>query len=211
MIKIFAVIFLMSISLFSRENPFFPASGEEAMPFTTNKEVLQVPLQRAAITLPSTARIVKSVTIKYKNLDGSVVETTEKLDNSVDWHLPIFISQNINTQEQKSEAPKKIKKIYRRLLSTSFVKISSENKKIKVTTKDKLIRNFMLTEPHRIVCDIKRNINIRSLEKDISKNSIVKKIRIGNHKGYYRIVIELDGYYKYKLIKKKPNYIFMLE
>jgi len=211
MIKILGIIFFMSISLFSRENPFFPAHGEEAMPFTSNKEVVQIPLKRAAITLPSTARIIKSVTVKYKNLDGSVVATTEELDNSVDWHLPIFISQNINTQVQNSEAPKKIKKMYKKLLSTSFVEISSAKKEIKISTKDTLIRNFMLTKPHRIVCDIKRNIDIRSLEKSIPKNSIIKKIRIGNHNGYYRIVIELDGYYKYKLIKKKPNYIFMLE
>ena len=211
MIKILGIIFLMSISLLSRENPFFPANGEKAMPFTTNKEILQVPLKRVAITLPSTARIIKSVTVRYKNLDGSIVETTEKLDNSVDWHLPIFISQNINIQGQKSELPKKIKKVYRKLLSTDFVKISSENKKIKITTGDELLRNFMLTDPHRIVCDIKRDINIRSLEKSIPKNSIVKKIRIGNHNGYYRIVLELDGYYKYQLAKKKPNYIFMLE
>ena len=211
MIKIFTVIFLMSLTLFARENPFFPSSDADEMLFTTNKEVVQVPLKRAAISLPSTARIVESVTVKYKNLDGSIVEKTEELGNSVDWHIPLFISQNINTQEKKSDIPKKKKINYQKLLSTSYVKISSLKKEIKISTKDKLIRDFMLTEPHRIVCDIKRDLDIRGLEKSISKHSIVKKIRIGNHNGYYRIVIELDGYYKYKLIKKKPNYIFMLE
>ena len=211
MIKIFRVIFLMSISLFARENPFFPSDGEVDMPFTTNKEVAQLPLKRAAISFPSTARILESVTVKYKNLDGSITEKTEELGNSVDWHLPLFISQNINTQKQQHKTQNKINKSYQKLLSTKYVKISSMKKEIKIKTNDKVIRNFMLPNPHRIVCDIKRDIDIRSLQKSISKNSIIKKIRIGNHKGYYRIVIELDGYYRYKLFKQKPNYIFTLE
>ena len=210
MVKIFTTIFLITLPLLARENPFLPVSNEEDIPFTTNKKIAQIPLKRASITLPSTARIVESITIKYKNLDGSITKKTEELGNSVDWHLPIFISQNINEESEKSVISKSIKKKYQKLLSSSFVQISSEDKKIKITTKDRVLRNFMLTNPHRIVCDIKRDIDISTLEKSIPKKSIVKNIRIGNHNGYYRIVIELDGYYTYHLLKRKPNYIFVL-
>ncbi len=203
MIKIFTVIFFINIALISRENPFLPATDEKGILVTANKKIEYAPLQHATITLPSTARTVENITIKYKNLDGSVTEKTEKLGNSVDWHLPLFLSQKLHSsvKEKKSELE---------LLKTHFVKISSTQKVIKISTRDKIIRNFMLTNPHRIVCDIKKAINMRSLEKSISKHSIVKKIRIGNHKGYYRIVIELDGHYKYHLVRKKHFSLFML-
>ena len=207
MIKIFTVIFLMSLTLFARENPFFPSSDADEMLFTTNKEVVQVPLQRAAISLPSTARILESVTVKYKNLDGSIVEKTEELGNSVDWHIPLFISQNINTSIV-GKAQKK--KVYLNVFSMKHMKIQTYKNEIKILTQDKMVRNFLLTNPHRIVCDFKRDIGIRSLEKNIKKKSVVKKIRVGNHKGYYRVVLELDGFYKYELLKSKDTQTFVL-
>ncbi len=214
MIKIFRLIFLLSISLFARENPFFPLSGEENIPYTTNKTVVEVPLQRAAISLPSTARILESVTVKYKNLDGSIVEKTEELGNSVDWHLPIFISQNIDdassTPSKTVQKKKSSKKKYTRVLIMKFITISTDKHEIKIETKDKLLRNFLLTNPHRIVCDFKRNIDIRSLEKKIKKSSCIKNIKVGNHNGYYRVVIELDGYYKYQVAQSKNSYEFLL-
>ena len=213
MIKILTVIFLISISLLARENPFFPSDSEEDMPFTTNKEVVEFPLKRATITLPSSARTLESVTIKYKNLDGSIVETTEELGNSVDWHLPIFISQNIEestTTVNQVEKKKTKKKKYTSIFSMKFIRIVTHKREIKIETKDKLIRDFLLTNPHRIVCDFKRDINIRSLEKKIKKNSCIQSLRIGNHKGYYRVVIELDGHYKYQVSQSKNSYEFLL-
>ncbi len=214
MIKFFTVIFLMSISLLARENPFFPLSGEESMPYTTNKTVVKVPLKRAAISLPSTARILESVTVKYKNLDGSIVDKTEELGNSVDWHLPIFISQNIDegipSTSKIIKKKKSNRKKYITILSMKFITIVTYKHQIKIKTKDRLLRNFLLTNPHRIVCDFKRNINIKSFEKKVKKSFYIKNIRIGNHNGYYRVVIELDGYYKYQLSHNKKSYDFLL-
>ena len=71
------------------------------MTITSNFTTTLDPLKRATLTLPSTARTIESVTIKYKNLDGSISEVSEELGNSVDWHLPIFISQNYGSMEEK--------------------------------------------------------------------------------------------------------------
>jgi len=99
MIKVFVLVFLMILSLHARENPFFPAAGEADIPFTSNAAMHLEPLKRAALSLPSTARTIESITVKYKNLDGSLSTKTEKLGNRVDWHLPLFISQNINASQ----------------------------------------------------------------------------------------------------------------
>ena len=94
MIKVFAVIFLFLISLHARENPFFPSDGELDLSLTTNQTADYQPLKQATITLPSTARVLQKVTISYKNLDGTIEEKSIELQNSIDWHLPLFISQS---------------------------------------------------------------------------------------------------------------------
>ena len=43
------------------------------------------------------------------------------------------------------------------------------------------------------------------------KNSVFTKIRVGNHDGYYRVVVELDGYYRYKLAKQADGCLVTLE
>jgi hypothetical protein len=202
--KFIFLISLLSLSLVARENPFFPSSGETDMSITSNKIIKQDPLRRATVTLPSTARTIESVTIKYKNLDGSISEYTEKLGNSVDWHLPIFISQNYGGVGSE---PKKVDK-YKRIAGLKFIHLYENKNSLKIETKDKMIRNFLLTKPHRIVCDFKREINIRSYEKEITSKSIVQKVKLGNHSGYYRVVIELDGYYRYRVKLVKGAYIF---
>ena len=215
------IIFVLLTSLIARENPFFPSSGEKAIPVTSNLNEELPPLKRATLTLPSTARVIEGVTVKYKSLDGSRHTQSIELDNSVDWHLPIFISQNYGSDEKKAEKttePKKAKiqkaqtqKIsYKKIAAIKLISFYVKDKKLKVITKDKIIRDFLLVKPHRIVCDLKRDTNIKSFVKDTSKDSRFTKIRIGNHDGYYRVVIELDGYYRYKMKKSEDGYIFTL-
>ena len=208
MVKVFIILSLLLLSLEARDNPFFPSTGELDIPLNANQEFKEKPLKRATITLPSSARTIESVTIKYKNLDGSIVSTTEELGNSIDWHLPVFISQNYVISAPNTKVTNKIK--YKRVTGLKFITLYQAGKKLKIVTKDKLIRNFLLVKPHRIVCDFARDIDVRSYEKNLSKNSIIKNVRFGNHDGYYRVVIELDGYYSYSTQKIKNSYIFTL-
>ena len=216
MVKTFFIIFVFLTSLNARENPFFPSTGEKDIPITSNISTELSPLKRATITLPSTARVIEGVSIKYKSLDGSKHTQSIELDNTVDWHLPIFISQSYGSDEKKVEKVKKTQQVekkkssYKKIASIKLISFYAKDKKLKVITKDKVIRDFLLVKPHRIVCDFKRDTNIKSFVKDTSKNSLFTKIRIGNHDGYYRVVIELDGYYRYKMKEISDGYIFEL-
>lgn len=203
---------LIPIFLTARENPFFPVDNAEDIPLTTNKIENTQPLRRATIKLPSTARTIESVTVEYKNLDGSLSTKKIQLHNSIDWHLPLFISQNYAASPEKRTYTTNKKRVlnYKKLASLPFISFYADGKELKIVTKDKLLRNFLLVKPHRIVCDFKRETDIGSYIKKISSNSLFKKIRIGTHRGYYRVVIELDGYYQYKLIDKKGYYLFTL-
>ncbi len=202
------------LSLHARENPFFNVD-EANMPVTSNQNISKEPLKRASLSFPSTARIIESVTVKYKNLDGTIQTKKIMLDNSIDWHLPVFISQTYTPLEEDIITPKKIVKkeqtTYKKLFSLPFISFSQNQKSLKVITNASMIRNFLLVHPHRIVFDIKQDIDIRSFSKKLLNNKIFTKIRIGNHKGYYRVVVELDGYYSYILHENKNIYFFNLK
>lgn len=207
MIKIFFLTTLLLLSLYARENPFFADKGEKDIIFSSNKDNSKVPLKRATITLPSEARILKKVIIEYKNLDGSISKKSIELDNSVDWHLPIFISQNYNDAKLKNIEKKDLK--YKEIAAIKYAKFYCSGKNIKIITDDKMLRNFQLANPARIVMDFKRDSTMKSYSK-ITNMPAYKEIRIGNHDGYYRVVIELDGLYKYEKTNISDGYLIRL-
>lgn len=237
MIRTLFISALLLLTLNARENPFFPSTGEKDIPVTTNEDNSQTPLKRAAITLPTQARVLQKVTIEFKNLDGSVENKSIELENSVDWHLPIFISQSYaenptaaqkeavtvpvakqkNVEPapatpivQKKTAPKAKETTFENIASIPFLNISSSSKSLKLTTNDEAIRNFLLVNPHRIVIDFKKDTEIKGLIKKVEGN-IFKKVRIGNHDGYYRVVVELDGHYRHDFKKVADGYLIELK
>ena len=214
MVKFIIFLSIFISSIFARENPFFSTS-DDVMPLTSNIEMRLEPLKRATITLPSTARTIQSVTIKYKNLDGSEESKSINLNNSIDWHLPIFISQSyakVTPRKNPSSSSKTLKRAssYKKILAHKSISFYENKRTLKIFTPNKLLRNFMLVNPHRVVMDFKSNDAMKALSKKTRIKSIYKKIRIGNHKGYYRVVIELDGPYTYKLNSIKNGYIIKL-
>ena len=214
MIRILFVSFFLLITLEARENPFFPSKGEKDIPYTSNQVKAAQPLKRSSITLPSSARIIKKVTIEYENLDASIETRSIELDNSIDWHLPVFVSQSYSqteTQTKKTvQSPKKKKTTkYKEIASVKHATFFTSNKTLKIVTDDKIIRNFLLVKPHRIVVDFKRDTSLKSYTKENPKN-VFSKVRVGNHSGYYRAVIELDGLYQYKMQKVSDGYAFNL-
>ena len=221
MVKVLFIVLTLLTSLIARENPFFPSSGERDIPLTSNIDTKLPPLKRATLTLPSTARIIEGVTVNYKSLDGSRHTQSIELDNTIDWHLPIFVTQSYLNEEQKVTTPKKKirksktaskkKSSYKKIAGIKLISFYSKDKKLKIITKDTIIRNFLLVKPHRIVCDFKKDTNIKSYEKTIAQNSLFTKVRVGNHNGYYRVVIELDGHYRYSTKDIKGGYVFELQ
>jgi len=245
-LKLILVPLLLTSILQARENPFFPADTAQDMPYTSNQKFNYPPFKQASVVLPSSARVIKKVTIEYETLDASTEIKTIEINNEIDWHLPIFISQSYspikhenqklenilredfyrdNTKKEQKVIPKKAKKNKLKKKSKAktkskakFKKIASfhkntfmsNGKTIKIITKNKIIRNFSLVKPHRIVVDLKADLKMKSYKKSL-KNSIFKTIRIGNHTGYYRIVIELDGMYKYNTKQLKDGYSITLK
>jgi len=221
MTKVIILMVLFFYALQARENPFFFESNLKQLPYTSNADKNLPPLKRAAITLPSNARTVEKVIVSYKTLDGSVKEKSIILGNSIDWHLPVFISQNYVISEIKQNKTKQKQEKYIKhtksketksikIAQRSYIKFLSLNKKLELITKSIKIRDFLLVKPHRIVIDFKKKSDIRNYVQKVP-NNIFKVITIGNHDGYYRVVIELDGYYQYSMQKSANGYIITLK
>jgi hypothetical protein len=211
LIKILFLLFL-TLSLQARENPFFAAEGEQDIPITSNTNKALPPLKRATLTLPSTARVIEGVTINYKTLDGAKHTKSITLQNAIDWHLPIFISQSYVQENAKTKKQYKVRKVqkkdtkFKKIVSLKFISLYENDKTLKILTQDKLLRDFILVEPHRIVCDFARDTDIGSYTKAAKKGSKFTQVNFGTHKGYYRVVIRLDGHYRYKIRKIKGGY-----
>jgi hypothetical protein len=211
MYRYLSLFTLLLLILDARENPFFPTDNSSEL-MTSNIIKTDEPLKQASVKLPSTARTVESITISYKNIDGTIKEKTIDVQNSIDWHLPLFISQNYqqNGVVKHKKSVKKEKSNFHTLAKLPFIKFSIDKNKIYLETKDQLLRKFLLVNPHRIVCDFKRETDIRSYVKKIKKENL-SLIKVGTHKGYYRVVLELDGAYRYSTQKNSRGYIFTLK
>jgi hypothetical protein len=197
-------------------NPFFPPkeSEQSTTTITTNTPQRHEPLRQATISLPSSARILKEISVEYINLDGSTERKSIAVDNTIDWHLPLVISQaNVNNTVMNSTAVSekeiKVDSKDKELVNFKFISFSSKGKTIRINTKDKYLRNFLIVNPYRIVVDFKSDKNFNSFTKMLP-NSIVKSIRVGNHDDFYRVVLELDGQYRYTFSQDANGCVLLL-
>lgn len=193
MLRILFMVLMFAVTLMARENPFEPILDKESFPVSTNNPTELKPFERVDFKLSNTARAVRSIAIEYQNLDGSMGKVTKFVNQSIDWHMPLIVSHNeMERKESKFQYQSALK----------FANFAIKGREIKIITKTKLLRNFMLPKPHRVVLDFEKSSHFLSKFFKNQKPPF-KEVRFGNHKKYYRIAIELDGQYQYK-IKKTP-------
>jgi hypothetical protein len=204
MLKI--TILLFATLLIARENPFFPSESEYALPITTNIEEKMQPLKMEKTSLPDSARVLKKITFEYKNLDGTISTKSINVEKSVDWHLPLFVTQSYNASKNSKKVQRTKAKFKDEIADFKFISFWKLNDSLKIKTDDKLLRHFTLTSPHRVVMDFKADYSFETIDKDINTQPF-KNIRIGNHRGYYRVVITLDGIYKTNIDEQKNSFI----
>jgi hypothetical protein len=198
--RLLFLIFILMMPLLGRDNPFFPSDPTKQQTPTTNRVENLKPFTTQTLSLPNSARAIKKISITYLNLDGSISSEDLELNNAIDWHVPFIVSQQSSkkTDVQKAQTKSKV-------IDAKFIKFQSSDRSIKIETKDKILRNFMLTSPHRIVLDFSRDTSFKPKRFDVAEIPF-KQIRMGNHDKYYRVVIELDGVYNYKLQTSQDSY-----
>ena len=76
----------------ARENPFAVAMDPSLVGRTTHIKEERVEFNSTKITLPSSARILKSASVTFQNIDGSISEEIVGIEQDVDWHHPLILS-----------------------------------------------------------------------------------------------------------------------
>jgi len=227
---VFLVVFT-----YARENPFETTDSALTSGKTTQIKENKVDFESAKITLPSSARILKSVSVTFQNLDGSISEEIVSIEQNVNWHEPLILSRK--AEENKNKTPtvlsnallgtkkaddkKSIQEIA--LPSNILPKIKDKTinltddisfevikNEIKILTKDTKIRDFLVSDPYKVVIDFKKESSFLT-KTVLLENSPFVSATLGNHDGFYRIVILLDGHYRYDLQSIDGGYSIKLK
>ena len=178
----YLVLFLTITALFARINPFEPVTNP------TNQVIIKPKyFKEAKVYMPKDAKVLKKIVFVYQNVSGDVKQKEILINKNIDFHSPIIVTHSPKIFKMQE---------YDFNLFNLFIK----NRKIFIQTKDRLLRDMFLIKPFRLVLDFKKNATFLTIKRKIP-NSFVKKVIVGNHSGYYRVVIYFDANYKYKLTK----------
>ncbi|MDX1809340.1 MAG: AMIN domain-containing protein [Sulfurospirillaceae bacterium] len=207
--KKLALFLFLSIVCIARDNPFQPIENiQEA----TSTKVKEDNFKNASFKLPDSARILKNIEVSYQNIDGSIEKKSIKIDKKIDWHNSFELgikSNEMQITQQNITPAKEMPTKVSTYKFKNFVSFEVKGKSLKVITKDKLIRDFLVSKPYKVVLDFRRDTNF--LTKTFKTNSIpFVSIVLGNHNDYYRVAIELDGQYDYKMKREKGDFIITL-
>jgi len=221
---------------FARENPFSISLDPTHTGRTTHVKDQRVDFNGTQFTFPSSARILKSVSIVFQNLDGSISEEILAVDQKIDWHYPLFIyTQKPEAVKQSETLPESLakepevkksetiptikmpevkaqaeEKVESKMLGEG-VGVEVVNKSIMIYTKDVKVRDFLITKPFKVVVDFQSSKEAFSTKSvDFTKPPFLSAT-LGNHEGFYRVAIVLDGHYRYDIARVDGGYSITLK
>ncbi|CRF51260.1 hypothetical protein HHE06_11250 [Helicobacter heilmannii] len=187
-------VFLLLGALVAREDPFESSKSMGRMGLGD-----EVPdyFRYINVNLPSTARVLTKVTLTYKSIDASVHSQSVDIDQRIDWHYPIKVTQQAAILGVEDN-------IYR----VGDFDFWIHGNKLYLHTSDKIQRSFVLIDPYRLIIDIDRGERALQDHKEIHKK-YVNSVALETHDNFYRFFIVLDGQYQYK-IEQKNNYLVIV-
>jgi len=187
------LLIFMPLLLLARLNPFEPVIKPQNTIVITPDY-----FKETKVYLPKDARVLKKIIFVYQSVSGDIKQKEVVINKNIDFHKPIFISH--------TPAKYPLKEVRFKNLFTLYVK----GKKLFIKTKDKLIRSFFLAAPFRLVLDFEKDADFLTFKKKLN-DSIVKEVVVGNHNGYYRVVIYFDAKYSYEIYKTDEGIKIVLQ
>ena len=200
--KTILLLSLITTLVLARDNPFV-STNDDTKKEATNVGESERPLTKTAIRPPSSARVLSFVTLMYQNVNGSTTSEKVAINKKINWKQDIVISQDEPKTTSKNRQSSKY------IAFKKFFNVKIEDNSIKLITKDKNLRVLSSSKPYKIIVDFQRDNSFFTKTQKF-KNLSIKKITLGSHEKFYRATIELDGHYKYKLLKRKYGYLLKL-
>lgn len=184
----FLILFLCFC--FGRENPFVPVGKLNTNIVTTNIVETLSPFDKQHIKFPSNTKEFISLTLKYKNLDGSVREKIIDVNKSIDWQDEFVLTRvatpsvvtKTDVSVTKDEAKIAIKAIKKDENATLKKEIKKEIKVDENLTKKEPLKDVVIIPVEDIKQTPIKTINFRkmTLEVDLMQIKFLtseKKIR----------------------------------
>ncbi len=231
MTKVASFLLLCMACVCARENPFEMADSSVVEGKATQIEEKRTSFESANLKLPSSARILKSVSITFQNLDGSISEEIQSIDKDIDWHNALILQSLKNTLNKPTdESPIALATTKKGEVSTQkketkvtnvqpksnefvlndFIRLGINDKQLKIFTKDTKIRDFLITDPYKVVVDFQKISSFATKTLSLQKAPYMSA-SLGNHDNFYRIAIALDGQYRYDIQKVEDGYLIHLK
>ncbi len=184
--------------LLARDNPFEPEINSKNLQGGFNG-IYDSYFKEIHVDLPTSARILKQITLTYQDIDGSIHSKVVGIDKSIDWHYPLKLSQHTLNQDA----------FEKRYQIQDFDFLMASNTMI-LRSPYKILRSFVLVNPYRIVLDTQKGPLDIYQNRDLNQK-FFSHIKVGTHKDYYRITLILDGKYRYLLEEKNGAYELKLK
>ncbi len=184
--------------LLARDNPFEPEINSKNLQGGFNG-IYDSYFKEIHVNLPTSARILKKITLTYQDIDGSIHSKVVGIDKSIDWHYPLKLSQHTLNQDA-------FEKRYQ-IQDFDFLMV---NNTMILRSPYKILRSFVLVNPYRIVLDTQKGPLDIYQNMDLNQK-FFSHIKVGTHKDYYRITLILDGKYRYLLEEKNGAYELQLK
>ncbi|RVZ67165.1 AMIN domain-containing protein [Helicobacter pylori] len=195
--KMIGLVVVLSV-LLARDNPFEPEINSKNLQGGFNG-IYDSYFKEIHVDLPTSARILKQITLTYQDVDGSIHSKVVGIDKSIDWHYPLKLSQHPLNQDA----------FEKRYQIQDFDFLMANNTMI-LRSPYKILRSFVLVNPYRIVLDTQKGPLDIYQNRDLNQK-FFSHIKVGTHKDYYRITLILDGKYRYLLEEKNGAYELKLK
>ena len=181
-------ILVLSSCVLARENPFVPVVDQENMPQTSLEPTVVPQLKNFEIQMPSGAKIIESIDIHYQDAAAKTKTQTFEIDKKINWQNPLYLSHRpIQHYPKKEYTP------------IEGLRIIHEGMQLYIHTRDTMLRNFHLIDPFKLVFDFETDESFYSQKEAMTQPA--KELSVGSHRGYYRVVFELDAVYRYEVSK----------
>ncbi len=204
----FLILFSLSV-LIARDNPFAPVKKEQI-------ELLHKPIPICDFNKTKPTKIKKTnIQPDIKIAKTIPIETLQPKEIKIIEQKPKpIVAKTIKITPKKIKHRKYKKPIhkarYRQIYKNENLKIALANNHIKIITNDKLLKNWILKNPKRLVLDFGDDFIIYpSYQKTISSR-FIKVLKIGTHDCFYRVTLELKNRNRYTIKNTSYGYFITL-
>ncbi|GHV07237.1 AMIN domain-containing protein [Campylobacterota bacterium] len=195
---------LLLTTAIARDNPFFPLS--EPTIRTDSGAIAPPQLEDELLTLPPSARILKSVSLTHQSVDGSIGIVERKVEKQIDWHSPVRVDQ-----PNAAKLPRQMGVFIpvEGLEEFSSVRFFVAAEVLKLQTQDEMIRHFFLPRPSRVVMDFNSSIPFNPISNKL-EGQFFTSILLDFHENFYRVTVTLDSFYPYTIEAVQDGFLLGL-